>query len=185
ASYQPKPRHQRPLRRPAGWRRWVKAHMAWVGWVSVGAALVVGGVILGASLSSSGSPPVPSGAPPMPPAPHTVCGTFQAGPGPGLCMVKQSRGLAGTAFAIQGNHFTPGSSVTFTVSEADPNETTLFTTTSPLHVTARPDGTFQVAFSRLYSRPLPVGLVTVNASGPGGEHVGTEFMIIPSGPPPT
>ncbi len=57
ASYQPKPRRQasRP-RPPAGWRRWVRTHLAWVGWVSVGAALVVGGVILGASLTSSGSP---------------------------------------------------------------------------------------------------------------------------------
>ena len=55
ASYQPKPRHQKSPRRPAAWRRWVKTHLAWVGWVSVGAALVVGGVILGASLSSSGA----------------------------------------------------------------------------------------------------------------------------------
>ena len=56
-------------------------HMAWVGWVSVGAALVVGGVILGASLSSNGSP-VPPGLPPPPttsairpirPAPARLC----------------------------------------------------------------------------------------------------------------
>ena len=149
----------------------------------MGAALVVGGVILGASLSSSGSPPG-SALPPIPPAPHTVCGTFQAGPGPGLCMVKQSRGVADTAFAVQGNQFTPGSSVTFTVSEAGPDETTLFTTTSPLHMTARPDGTFQVAFSQLYPHPLALGLVTVTASEPGGGHASTEFMVIPSGPPP-
>jgi serine/threonine protein kinase len=180
ASYQPK----KSPRRPAGWRRWVKTHMAWVGWVSVGAALIVGGVILGASLSSSGSPGTESALPPLPPAPHTVCGTVQAGPGPGLCMVKQSQGVADTAFAVQGNHFTPGSSVTFTVSEAGPDEATLFTTTSPRHVTARPDGTFQVAFSQLYSHPLALGLVTVTASGPGGGHTSTEFMIIPSEPPP-
>ncbi|HWN59990.1 MAG TPA: serine/threonine-protein kinase [Streptosporangiaceae bacterium] len=186
ASYQPKPRHQKSPRRPAAWRRWVKTHLAWVGWVSVGAALVVGGVILGASLSSSGSPPGSAGSalPPIPPAPHTVCGTFQAGPGPGLCMVKQSRGSADTAFAVQGNHFTPGSPVTFTVSEADPGEATLFTTTSPRHVTALPDGTFQVAFSQLYSHPLALGLVTITASGPGGDHASTEFMVIPSEPPP-
>ena len=49
-------------RRPAGWRRWVKTHMAWVGWVSVGAALVVGGVILGASLTGSSAPSAPAGA---------------------------------------------------------------------------------------------------------------------------
>jgi len=99
-------------------------------------------------------------------------------------MVKQSQGVADTAFAVRGNQFTPGSSVTFTVSEAGPDETTLFTTTSPLHVTARPDGTFQVAFSQLYSHPLALGLVTITASGPGGDHASTQFMVIPSEPPP-
>ena len=49
AAYQPK----KSPRRPAAWRGWVRTHLAWVGWVSVGAALVVGGVILGASLTSS------------------------------------------------------------------------------------------------------------------------------------
>jgi serine/threonine protein kinase len=182
ASYQPKkspPRPPRAASRPSGWRHWVRTHLAWVGWVSVGAALVVGGVILGASLSSSGSP-----GPPVPPAPRTVCGTFQAGPGPGLCMVNQSRGLADTAFAVQGNHFTPGSSVTFTVSEVDPGGNSLFRATSPLSVTVAPDGTFRVEISKLYSSPLSLGLVTVEASGPGGAHASTEFMIVPDGPPP-
>jgi serine/threonine protein kinase len=179
ASYQPKPRHQKSPRWPAGWRRWVKAHLAWVGWVSVGAALVVGGVILGASLSSSGSP-----GPPIPPAPQTVCGTSQTASGPALCMVKQSRGTAATTFTVQGNDFTPGSSVAFTVSEVDPGGTNLFSATSPLSATVGPDGTFRVVVSRLYSRPLSLGLVTVDASGPGGAHASTEFMIIPDGPPP-
>src|SRR5215469_16874196 len=66
ASYQPQPR--RHAIRP-GWRHWVRTHLAWVGWVSVGAALVVGGVILGASLTSS------SDQLPAPLAPDTVCGT--------------------------------------------------------------------------------------------------------------
>jgi serine/threonine protein kinase len=176
ASYQPKPRRQ-PAR--PGWRQWVRAHLAWVGWVSVGAALVVGGVILGASLTSSGSP-----RPPIPAAPQTVCGTFQSAAGPGLCMVQHSQGSASDTFTVQGQDFAPGSSVTFTVSEVDPGGKTLFSATSPRTVTVGPDGTFQVAFSQLYASPLSLGLVTVDASGPGGAHASTEFMIIPPGAPP-
>ena len=180
ASFLPKPRPPASrLRQPAGWRRWVQTHLAWVAWVSVGAALVVGGVILGASLTSSGSP-----TPPIPPAPQTVCGTFQAASGPGLCMVKQSRGTDATTFTVQGNDFTPGSSVTFTVSEMDPGGRNLFSTTPPLNVAVGPDGTFQVAVSRLYPSPLSLGLVTVDAFGPGGAHASTEFMVVPPGPPP-
>ena len=43
-------------RQGSGWRRWLRAHMAWAGWASVGAALVVVGVILGSALSSSSTP---------------------------------------------------------------------------------------------------------------------------------
>ncbi len=71
-----------------GWRRWVKAHLAWVGWVSVGAALVVGGVILGASLTSSGSSPAAA-------APAGAADGLRTVPGrlrPDLCMVKRSEG---------------------------------------------------------------------------------------------
>ena len=72
ASYRParrrKPAHGRPAPAPSpgpgpaggrqgsGWRRWLRAHMAWAGWASVGAALVVVGVILGSALSSSSTP---------------------------------------------------------------------------------------------------------------------------------
>jgi serine/threonine protein kinase len=181
ASYQPKPRRSAPRhQQPPGWRHWLRTHLAWVGWVSVGAALVVGGVILGAALSSSGSP----GPPGVPAAPQTVCGTFQAAPGPGLCMVKQSQGTPGTAFTVQGNDFTPGSSVRFTVSEVDPGGKNLFSTASPQTVTVGRDGTFRVAVSQLYSKPLSGGLVTVTAAGPGGVPASTQFMVIPPGPPP-
>jgi hypothetical protein len=37
---------------------------------------------------------------------------------------------------------------------------------------------------QLYAKPLVLGLVTVDASEPGGAHASTEFMIIPAGPPP-
>src|SRR5580658_4505769 len=46
----------RAASRRTGWRGWIRTHLAWVGWVSVGAALVVAGVILGASLTSSAGP---------------------------------------------------------------------------------------------------------------------------------
>src|SRR5579859_7786801 len=71
ASYTELPASNLPrafTRRPAGWRLWVRTHLAWAGWASVGAALVVGGVILGASLTSS------SDELPPPLAPQTVCG---------------------------------------------------------------------------------------------------------------
>src|SRR6478752_8969526 len=85
----------------SGWRRWVRAHMAWAGWASVGAALVVVGVILGSALSGSSTTGTPSGQsgqagpPPAvpPPAPKTVCGSSgHAGGGPGACMVMRSQG---------------------------------------------------------------------------------------------
>ena len=169
-------------RQRADWRHWVRTHLAWVGWVSVGAALVVGGVILGASLTSSGTgPPI---GPPVPP--QTVCGTSQPVSGPGLCMVKQSEGPADTAFAVQGTGFAPGAPVTFMLSEIGPppGQRDLLDITSSYHAVAEPDGTFQVAVSQLYSSPLALGLVTVTASGPGGAHASTEFMITPNGPPP-
>ena len=79
--------------------------MAWAGWASVGAALVVVGVILGAALSSSSAPdaqqPGPTSgsvAPPRrrPVAPDTrvrhVGQSHRAGPA--LCMLNQSMGTA-------------------------------------------------------------------------------------------
>jgi serine/threonine protein kinase len=198
ASYQPKQRPKGPKarggssrsagaegpRRPAGsagWR-WVREHMAWVGWVSVGAALVVGGVILGASLTSSGSPSLP----PLPQAPATVCGTFQAPQGPSLCMVKQSMGTATAAFAIQGSHFAPGARVTFSLTEQGPPpaQQNLLSVTSRYHAIAGQDGTFRVAVSQLYSDALQLGEFTVTASASGGKTASTQFIVIPSGPPP-
>jgi serine/threonine protein kinase len=184
ASYQPKPK-QRPGRGTGpGLRRWVRTHLAWVGWVSVGAALVVGGVILGASLTSSGSPGL------TPPAPQTVCGTFQLPTGPSLCMLKQSQGLQNAGFAVQGDHFEPGSVVTFTVNEVSPPPTqkTVFSVTSSVHATVRADGSFSVPVGRLYASQLPPGLVTVTASEPDGRTASTQFAVVPplppGGPPP-
>ena len=112
ASYRPK---EKAPRRQAGWRRWVKTHMAWVGWVSVGAALVVGGVILGASLTSSGS--AGAGSPP-PVAPPTVCGS-QDVTNHMLCMNK-SQGYPDTTFVVEGQGFQPGQHVVVKLSEQGP-----------------------------------------------------------------
>ncbi|MGH3149621.1 MAG: hypothetical protein ACRDOB_02675, partial [Streptosporangiaceae bacterium] len=154
---------------------------AWVGWTSVGAALVVGGVILGASLSSNGSP-VPPGPPP---APTTLCdSSHQATSGPYLCMVRVSQGTASTVFVIQGSGFAPQALVTFTLNELSPDQKTVLNRTSPYQLHASADGMFQVPVSKLYPGSLPLGLVTVDASSPGGAAASTYFMIIPSNPPP-
>ena len=172
--------------RPAGgWRQWLRSHLAWVGWVSVGAALVVTGVILGASLSSS-STPSPSGLPPIPDPPATVCGTVHAGSGPGLCMVKLSEGTSSTAFVVQGNRFAPGASVTFSLSEVGPPpaQPDLLDVTSSHHATVGPDGTFTVPVSELHPAPFELGEVTVHASASGGGTASTQFIVLPSGSPP-
>jgi len=183
ASYQPKPK-SRPEGGPGTGprlRRWVRTHLAWVGWVSVGAALVVGGVILGASLTSSGSTPLP----PPPAAPQTVCGPSQAASGPDLCMVKRSEASADFAFAVQGTGFAPGTPVTFTLTEVGPppDQNDILDVTSPLRMVVRPDGTFRVAVSQLHPGALALGEVTVTASGSGGSQAQTQFIVIPSGSP--
>jgi len=179
ASYRPKPRHQRGPRRPAGWRRWVKTHLAWVGWVSVGAALVVGGVILGASLTSNSDT---TGLPPL--APLTVCGT-QAADSHMLCM-NQSQGDPSAEFIVEGQGFPPGQPVAVKLSEIGPppgNKLLLNVTSTFKPVTAA-NGTFKVLVSQLYSGPLQLGLFTVQVTAPGGSNVQTQFMVLPPGAPP-
>jgi serine/threonine protein kinase len=177
ASYQPKPRHQKSPRRPAGWRRWVKAHLAWVGWVSVGAALVVGGVILGASLTSSSDT-----LPPL--APQTVCGT-QAVAGHMLCM-NRSQGDPSADFVVEGRSFPPGQPVVVKLSEVGPppGNAPLFSTTSTVTPVTTTSGTFQAPVSQLYSGSLQPGLVTVQVTASGGSNVQTNFMVLPPGAPP-
>jgi serine/threonine protein kinase len=177
ASYQPKPRPPRRAK-PVGWRQWARAHLAWVGWVSVGAALVVGGVILGASLTSSGSPP------PLPLAPDTVCGT--AGVASHMLCMNQSQGDPGAAFVVEGRGFPPGQPLTVMLSEVGPPpaQKRLVHVTSAFRPVARADGTFRVPVSQLYSGPLPLGLFTVQVSAPDGTQVETQFMVIPPGAPP-
>jgi serine/threonine protein kinase len=177
ASYQPKPRHQRAPGESAGWRRWVKAHLAWAGWVSVGAALVVGGVILGASLTSSGG-----GAPPL--APQTACGARDVASHM-LCM-NQSQGDPTAPFAVEGHGFPPGQPVVVELSEVGPppGNDPLFSTTSTVRPVTTASGTFQASISQLYSGSLQPGLVTVQVTALGGSDVQTQFMVLPPGAPP-
>jgi hypothetical protein len=182
AAYQPPPR--RPPRRPppgakpgTGRLGWVKTHLAWVGWASVGAALIVAGVILGASLTSSSSQ---VNGPPAPP--RTVCGTEARGGVTFVCMDK-NRGYAATAFVVEGGGFAPRSPLTVRVTEVDPNNTQLFSETSADRPVTGADGTFKVSFAQLYHGTLQLGLVTVTVTGPGGEAFDTQFMVIPDGAP--
>jgi hypothetical protein len=148
------------------------------------------GVILGASLSSSGSPGTNAAPPPPPPPPGTVCGhSGQAGQGstgPGLCMVNRSEGDASTAFTVRGSGFAPGTPVTLTLTEVGPppESKTLVDMTSPYHAVAGSDGTFQVPVGQLYPGPLQLGIFTVAAAGSGNRQASTQFVVIPQGSPP-
>jgi serine/threonine protein kinase len=193
ASYKPAPRRRRrgpepaPGRRPhrapapAGWRRWVAAHMAWAGWAAVGAALIVGGVFLGSALSSSGTT-VPPGPPP-PPA--TVCGSAaKATRQPMVCM-NQSQGTAGTVFVLAGRGFAPRTSLTVTMIEISPppQDKQLVDVTSPATPVTTVTGTFRIPVSQLYPGSLQLGLFTVTVTGSDGRSAQTEFMIVPAGAP--
>jgi serine/threonine protein kinase len=175
ASYQPK----KSPRRPRGRRRWVKAHLAWIGWVSVGAALVVGGVILGASLTGNSNP---TGLPPL--APLTVCGT-QAVAGHMLCM-NRSQGDPAADFIVEGHGFPPGQPVVVKLSEVSPppGNNALLSTTSTFRPVTTTSGTFKALISQLYPGSLQPGLFTVQVTAPGGSHAQTNFMVIPPGAPP-
>jgi serine/threonine protein kinase len=183
ASY--KPRSRRPPKGAvppgsagSGRRGWVKTHLAWVGWASVGAALVVAGVILGASLTSSSSQ-----GPGPPPAPKTVCTSSDQGSGgPAVCM-NRSQGYPDSSFVVEGRGFSPHTTLTVKVSELDPTNNDVFSQTSADQPVTGQDGTFKVAFSQLYSGSLQLGLVSVSVTDPSGHALGTQFMVIPAGAP--
>ncbi|MDQ2811612.1 MAG: serine/threonine protein kinase [Actinomycetota bacterium] len=210
AAYQPR-RRQNPesgpgrrraaaRERPA-WRRWLDARLAWVGWIAVGAALIVGGVILGASLTSSGSSPVSANPPPLT---STSCGDSspaqsspaqsspaqsspaQSSPGPTVCMVQAS-GNPDTTFFVHGSGFAPRTPVTVTMSGIGPPPAAqkLMDRTSVTKLMTGPDGTLSFSVGQLFRGPYPLGLFTVDVSAPGGTSASTQFMVIPeSGPPP-
>jgi len=146
-----------------------------VGWVSVGAALVVGGVILGASLTGSGTPL------PMPPAPQTVCGTQDAASH--LACMNQSQGDPSAAFVVEGRGFPPRTALLVKLSEIGPpaQNKPLLSITSTFQPVTSADGTFKVLVSELYPGRLPLGLVTVQVTAPGRTQAQTEFMVVPPG----
>src|SRR6266567_519913 len=196
ASYRPasrrKPGHGRtgpgtgpgPGRQGSGWRRWLRGHMAWAGWASAGAALVVVGVILGSALSSSSTPDTGSGlgGPPggPPPAPKTVCGSSgHAGGGPGACMVKQSQGTTGTAWVVQASGFESGQPVTVALRfNSPPQIVPAQTFTRTVRMTPS-DGTLRLNINQLFPGALRLGLFNVQVTGPGGRQATTTFMVIP------
>lgn len=187
ASVNPLPRH-----RPAssGWPRWVRAHLAWAGWASAGAALVVVGVILGAALSGS-SAPSPSQtarsqplAPPAPP--QDVCGvTAQSASGTALCMVGQSLGTAGMPWIVQGRGFDPGTPVTVSLTwesppQVDPQAT--FDHTAQVRPVVAGNGTLRLDIGRLFPGQLRLGRFTVEVAGADGDLATARFIVIPPGP---
>jgi serine/threonine protein kinase len=192
AAYKPPRRGKpQPARAGAGWRRWLGARLAWIGWIAVGAALVVGGVILGASLTSSSAPP-PSGSPPPPPPSCASSGQSSSGQSssgrsslPSVCMV-QSVGNADTTFVVHGSGFAPGTPVTVSMSGVGPPPAAsriMVGTAATKPVTGH-DGTFSVTVNRLFPGPYPDGLFTVVVTGPGGARASASFMVIPEGLPP-
>ena len=195
ASYKPVPRRKPGTGSPGpagpGWRRWLRSHMAWAGWASVGAALVVVGVILGAALSSSSAPTPPARSrrpaalPPRPVAPETVCGTSAIpAHGPALCMLNQSKGTADAAWVVQGRGFAPRTSVTVSLTWNSPPQ---FAPNQTFHHTARikpvvaPDGTVRLNINQLFPGSLRLGQFIVEVTGSGGSTATTTFIVIPPG----
>jgi serine/threonine protein kinase len=188
ASYKPRPRRPpkgagipgagTPGSGPSGtgFKSWIRTHLAWAGWASAGAALVVAGVILGASLTSSSDQ---NNGPPAPPA--SECGSAQAG-GTYVCM-NTNRGYPDTSFVVRGRGFAPRTTLTVMVSEIDPGNVKLFSETSADQPVTGSDGTFQAPVAQFYHGPLQRGLVTVSVTGPGGHSFDTQFMVIPPGAP--
>jgi hypothetical protein len=190
ASYKPAPRRKPgagsgsgPGPGRPGWRQWLRSHMAWAGWASVGAALIVAGVILGASLTSSSTPtagPRPLGPPPPPP---TACrGPANASHKPMVCM-NRSQGYPSTAFVVEGGGFAPHSSLTVRLTEIDPSNRPVVDITAPVKPVTGADGTFKIPVSQIDSSPLPLGMASVEVTGPSGHAISTGFMVIPEGAP--
>jgi serine/threonine protein kinase len=177
-----RPGQQQQADAGSGWRQWVRAHLAWAGWTAVGAALVIGGVILGASLTSTGSTPG-TGPPPPPP---TAC--HSSGPvshGPMLCMV-QSAGEPSSTFVVRGSGFPPGTPVTVAITGLGPppEQANVMQKTATVRPVTGQDGTFSFTVNQLFPSPYPLGLFTVEVTGSHDAQASTQFMVIPASAPP-
>ena len=199
ASYKPVPRRKPGIGAAgpggSGWQRWLRSHMGWAGWASVGAALVVVGVILGAALSSSSFPnstprqtsssgPLPVGGPPQ--APDTVCGTSATNTrGPALCILNQSEGSADAAWIVQARGFAPRTSVKVSLTwnappQQDPNAT--FHHTARVEPVVTPGGTLRLDIGQLFPDSLQLGRFAVEVTGSDGSKAVTTFIVVPSTP---
>ncbi|MGD0604307.1 MAG: serine/threonine-protein kinase [Streptosporangiaceae bacterium] len=167
----------------ADWQRWLGGRLAWIGWIAVGAALVVGGVVLGASLTSSSAPPPAADRPQPPPS----CAS--SGPSgsslPSICLV-QATGDFDATFVVRGTGFAPGVPVTVSMSGVGPppDGAKIMGATAATKPVAGPDGTFSLTVNRLFPGPYQPGLYTVVVTGPGGAQASADFMVIPAGAPP-
>jgi hypothetical protein len=178
-------------RQGSGWRDWLRAHMAWAGWASVGAALVVVGVILGSALSGSsttgtGSSTGSNAGPPVPPqAPDTVCGTSgQVGGGPRACVVKQSVGTTEAAWVVRASGFAPRTPVAVAVTFNSPpgiGSAQRFTRTAGVKPVTGQDGTVSLDIGRLFPGALKLGRFDIQVTGSDGRTVTTSFIVIPIG----
>jgi len=164
-------------------QRWLRAHKAWTGWASVGAALVVIGITFGSAFSSSGSPNTVQ-ALAVPPSPKTVCGSpGQAAGGPSVCMVRQSLGAADAAWVVRASGFDPGRPVTVSLTfNSPPQVTPTQKVTRTVRVTPSA-GTFRLDINQLFPGTLQLGIFDVRVTGSGGREATTEFIVIPPGPP--
>ena len=199
AAYKPPPR-RKPEPGPAGrrflsgagprWWRWLGRHLAWAGWASVGAALIVVGVILGAALSSSSTPPASGSSvvppPTPPPVPPTACTSVQAVGGPALCMGR-AWGDPNDTYSVQGSGFAPQTSVTVALNWAGPpqagNES--FHHVATVKPVVGPDGTFGFTVNQLFPQSVQLGDFHVVVTAPDGKKVSTEFIVLPQGVRPS
>jgi serine/threonine protein kinase len=183
-----------PGRAGPRWRQWLSSHLAWAGWASVGAALIVVGVILGAALSSSSTPtPVaskgsqvnPAPPPTPPPPPDTECAEVTASKGPALCM-ERSYGDPNYTFSVQGSGFTPQASVAVALIWFSPPQegTQTFRRVSAIKPVVASDGAFRFTVSRLFPDALRLGQFEVVVTAPGGKKVSTDFIVLPRGVSP-
>jgi serine/threonine protein kinase len=177
-----RPRRQQQADAGSGWRQWLRAHLAWAGWTAVGAALVIGGVILGASLTSTGDT---LGSGPPPPPPTTCSSSAQVSHGPMLCMV-QAQGEPSSTYVVRGTGFAAGPPVTVSVTGIGPPPTSanVLQKTATVKPVTSQTGTFSFTVNQLFPGPYPLGLYTVEVTDSHGGQASTQFMVIPASAPP-
>jgi serine/threonine protein kinase len=183
-----------PMRSWPGLRSWRRRFRlpVWAGWSAVGAVLVASGVILGATLTSSGAPPATrggaaagtsagagsgNGAPSMAQLEANTgprCGTAIK-TRPALCVNIQV-GLLSDVFTVTTIGFKAHTRVSLTLTFAPPPNdpaapTTLRTFSMPANGTERL-GKFGA-----------LGMYQIGASGPGGRQIVATFATVPNFPP--